>query len=353
MNKEYTRQHMTDEQRDTFPMEGRPSIGGGFEILCITAGNGNGWEFSPEVLEAAVPLFDNIQCFIDHMPLDSTDGHSIRDLAGLISDPVWDPETQGIKARLSPMGPGADILTETAAEILAMEGTDTKVGFSADLGFINEGSRVVKIEKIYSVDFVVDPARGGALLRALNSLRQRKNPDEMRTQLSSEVAQTRALRAEMCRHLLDTSLSASGLPTPIRDRIRKQFSGRIFEPDELNDAIDDGRLLLASLNAGRSVAGISGQISGTFNTHDQLSAAVHDLLGAKRPAELRNAQPARLTGIRELYTMMTGDWDFHGGYYPERVQLSNTTASLPGILKNALNKLIAQRWEELGDSGYR
>ena len=59
-----------------------------------------------------------------------------------------------------------------------------------------------------------------------------------------------------------------------------------------------------------------------------------------------------MSGIRELYTMMTGDYDFHGGYCAERARFS-AAADLPGILKNALNKLIAQRWDELGASGYR
>ena len=100
-----------EEQRQPFPMEGTPDAGsGGFEILCITAGVGNGWEFSADVLRAAVPLFDGVQCFIDHLPLDSADGHSVRDVAGLISDPIFDEEAQGIKARLTRFGPSAELL---------------------------------------------------------------------------------------------------------------------------------------------------------------------------------------------------------------------------------------------------
>ena len=126
----------SEEQRRPFPMEGTPdSTSGGFEILCITAGTGNGWEFSADVLRAAVPLFDGVQCFIDHLPLDSADGHSVRDVAGMISEPVFDEAAQGIKARLTPFGPSADLLRETCNEVLNMEGTDTKIGFSADLGF--------------------------------------------------------------------------------------------------------------------------------------------------------------------------------------------------------------------------
>ena len=62
-------------------------------------------------------------------------------------------------------------------------------------------------------------------------------------------------------------------------------------------------------------------------------------------------QAARLSGIRELYLTLTGDYDLHGGYFPERVQLA-TTADFSGLVKNALNKVVAERWQELGRAGY-
>ena len=363
-----------DEERQSFPMEGTPDAGGGgFEIVCITAGTGNGWEFSADVLRAAVPLFDGVQCFIDHIPMDSVDGHSVRDCAGLISNPVFDEELQGITAKLTPFGPSGDLLKETLAEILAAEGTDTKIGFSADLAFNCEGNVVTEIVKIFSVDLVVDPARGGAVLRALNSALQKREIAKMRGQmkndqraiealkkenennavLKAEAAKARALRAEMCKHVLDTSLgNATDIPLPIRDQIRSQFANRIFEPDELNKAISDGRELYAKLTAGQSVRGIGGAVSAMYSSHDQIVAAVHDLLGAKRPKELESLRVDKLSGIRELYVLMTGDRDFHGGFDAQRAQFA-TTADLPGVLANVLNKLIAQRWDELGASGYR
>ena len=354
-----------EEQRQPFPMEGTPDAGsGGFEILCITAGNGNGWEFSADVLRAAVPLFDGVQCFIDHIPLDSPEGHSVRDAAGLISDPVFDEEAQGIKARLTPFGPSADLLRETCNEILAHEGSDTKIGFSADLGFNNEGQTVTEIVKIYSVDLVVDPARGGAVLRALNSIRQRNAAEKIRSRLNSsaasdplkelkaETVKAEKLRKEMCSQILENALSGSSLPAPLKNRIRARFSSRDFDPAELHQSIEDSKKLLAQLTASQSVSGISGHFSGMYSGEDQLTAAVHDLLGAERPAEVKGVRCAKLSGIRELYCMMTGDVDFHGGFYEKRARFA-TTANLPGILKNALNKLIAQRWDELGASGYR
>ena len=362
-----------EEQRAEFPMEGTPDSGsGGFEILCMTAGTGNGWNFSPEVLRAAVPLFDGVQCFVDHLPLDSMDGHSVRDIAGLITDPVFDDAAQGIKARLTPFGPSAELLTEMCNEILAA-GIDTKVGFSADLGFNNEGSDVTEIVKIYSVDLVVDPARGGAVLRAINSLRQKNEAARIHAQMTAdkkamealaleteknkllkeEAAKARAVRTAMCKQLLDSTMSTCRLPEPIRERIRTQFENRVFEPSELETAIADGQKMYSELTAGNSVKGVAGgRFSGMYSSQDQIIAAVHDLLGAERPAEVKGVNCARLSGIRELYCLMTGDYDFHGGFYAERARFS-ATSDLPGVLKNALNKLIAQKWDELGASGYR
>ena len=357
-----------EEQRQPFPMEGTPDAGsGGFEILCITAGTGNGWEFSADVLRAAVPLFDGVQCFVDHLPLDSMDGHSVRDVAGLISEPVFDEAAQGIKAKLTPFGPSAELLRKTCQEVLAQEGTDTKIGFSADLGFNNEGSKVTEIVRIYSVDLVVDPARGGAVLRALNSLcrqkenagnrsllgnKAQKNEQDQLSALRMETEKAEAVRREMCSQLLENALSTSGLPAPLRERVRAQFANRSFDPQDLNRAIADGKMLYAQLTAPQSVAGISSRFTGMYSAEDQLTAAVHDLLGAERPREVKGVQCAKLSGIRELYCMMTGDINFHGGFYAERARFA-TTADLPGILKNALNKLITQRWDELGASGYR
>jgi hypothetical protein len=66
---------------------------------------------------------------------------------------------------------------------------------------------------------------------------------------------------------------------------------------------------------------------------------------------MENVSVARLSGVRELYMTLTGDFDLHGGYYPERARLA-TTADFSGLVKNALNKVVANRWSELGRAGY-
>lgn len=359
--------------RGTLTLQGTPvKSGESFEILAITAGEGNGWVFSRETLMAATPLFNQVHCFIDHEDINNPAGHSIRDLAGILNEPVWDEASQGVRCHLKPLGPAADLLIELGKQTLSVEKVNPNVGFSADLSFTHEGNKVLQILHIYSVDLVADPARGGAFTRVLNNVIKKSQTDNLSNQisdnepavrtlmdtsnqvseLSQDAAKTRSLRIEMCKHLLDSALGSAKLPQPVSERVRKQFTNRIFEPNELTEAIDDARDLISSLMAGESVSGISGRLDAMYNSSDQINAAVHDLLGAKRPEKLRGLDTQRLSGIRELYTLMTGDYDFHGGYDLSRAHFS-ASADLPGILKNALNKLVAQRWEELGASGYR
>jgi hypothetical protein len=69
----------------------------GIEVLAITAGIGNGWDFSPAVLQESLSLWDKAECFTDH----TLQNHSVRDLGGILSDPLWDIEAKGIRATLS------------------------------------------------------------------------------------------------------------------------------------------------------------------------------------------------------------------------------------------------------------
>ena len=137
---------------------------------------------------------------------------------------------------------------------------------------------------------------------------------------------------------------------PAQAIVRKQFSGKAFETAELQTAIDDARSLVSELTAGLVVQG-PGRIHSMFDSNDKLQAAMDDILGAPRDPGKEKLQIHRPTGIRELYLMLTGDWDLHGGYYGERIQLA-TTADFTGLVKNALNKIVAQQWEALGKAGY-
>jgi hypothetical protein len=359
---------MTDsiENHVRLSASGEALPGGQFEILAITAGVGNGWEFPAEALQRSLSLWDGVECFIDH----SYGGHSLRDLAGVVYAPEWDGQSQGVRARLKAVGPSAGLLQELGKQMLAEGGVKKpRVGFSADVLFTAQGRTVEQVLRVFSVDLVFDPARGGMFQRALNAIQ----PDSIGDHFMTDVRSTEAVsetaapadrpadaaaqvqaetRVQLSGYLLDTALAASKLPAAMQERLRAQFTGRSFAAPELQAAIDDARQLVSDLTAGQVVQGPrSAGLSGMFSSEDQLQAAVDDLFGIPRSQTLAGLQVARLSGIRELYLMLTGDDDLHGSYHPGRVRLA-TTADFTGLVKNALNKIVANTWEQLGRAGY-
>lgn len=329
----------------------------GFEILAITAGEGNGWHFSPEVLEASLPLWEGIKCFVDHRE----GPRSLRDLAGVGVHPRYDAQARGIRLHLRPLGPAAPLLERLGEQVLSGALSRPPIGFSADLVFSAEGRRVTRIVRVLSVDLVLDPARGGAFVRRLAaSALSQSDPQQgdvmddptptPQPQPHPDPAPTPAAEV-LCQHLLETALTAAHLPPSLSEQVRARFQGRVFEPQALQTALEEAHRLIASLNPAGVVQGPP-RVERMASSEDQITAALFDLLGVERPPELRGLHVARLSGIRELYLRMTGDQDFHGGYDGERAQFA-TSADLPGVLKNALNKLILAEWQELGRSGYR
>jgi hypothetical protein len=384
---------MTDEiilepgqERINLAAMGSVLDGGRFEVDAITAGVGNGWTFSEEVLKASVDLWGGVECFVDHGGL--WGGRSGRDL------------------ELRTLGPAAGLVEALGREILAedrdAEGrprAKPRIGFSADVIFtvgrkLHDSSREVKsILRVVSLDLVFNPARGGAFVRALNSIgggfematheedqtttpqpagqpvqdapaqpaaaQLREDAAAMRSflavheeqqALAEQAEEARQLRAQMCGYLLDAALSSAKLPAAMAGHVRKQFEGRVFEAAELTRAIDEARELVSALGGAGVIAG-PGRISGMFSSEDQLQAAVDDMLEAPRAKGSENLKAARLSGIKELYMMLTGDRNLYGGYYADRVQLA-TTANFTGLVKNAMNKIVANQWDLLGAAGY-
>ena len=389
------------EQQVKLEASGFVTSAGRFEIDAITAGEGNGWLFTAEVLKDSLQLWEGANCFIDHS---FWGGRSIRDLAGVFHNPTWVEETKGVRLELQTMGPCGPLVEELGRQVLK-ESVKPRIGFSADIVFSAVKNEVRKILRVIELDLVFNPARGGAFVRALNSqgyggvvmgkeeeaAKTANNPtngrgavadspttgrgavadsplsvqlqkdaeavrsllghQEERQKLAAEAEAARAVRLQMCQYLLDFGLNASKLPAPMAEHVRKQFESKIFEPAELNAAIDSARALVSDLTGGKIIAGPTGRVHSMFSSEDQLQAAVDDMLDAPREKKSEGVKVARLSGIKELYMMLTGDRDLYGGYYADRIQLA-TTANFTGLVKNAMNKVVAAQWEQLGAAGY-
>jgi hypothetical protein len=64
----------------------------------------------------------------------------------------------------------------------------------------------------------------------VESMRALLDVQKEQAKLQQEAEAARAVRVEMCSYLLESGLAASKLPGPAASRLRKQFSGRVFEP---------------------------------------------------------------------------------------------------------------------------
>lgn len=384
---------MPEEIRVTLSASGVVNPQGLFEILAMTTGEGNGWKFDEAVLRKSLDLWDGVECFVDHGGWFG--GRDVKDLGGVCRKPRWSGDANGIKLELKTIGPSGDLVNELGRQILAEEEPKPRVGFSADVLFTAKGREVTNILRVLDLSMVFNPARGGAFVRAMNQLKLslpkevKTMPEEITTttatteaggetppegsevetqlqtdleaiqelqamqeereRMAEEAEEARKIRVGMCAYLLESGLAASSLPEAMRAHVRGQFEGEVFSPTELDAAIEDARKLISELSGGGAVVGP--QLSGMYSTEDQLQAAVDDLLGARRDEGNEALQPARLSGIKELYMMMTGDRNLYGGYYPQHIQLA-TTSNFAGLVKNALNKIVADTWDQLGKAGY-
>jgi len=335
-------------------------------VVVIRAGDANGLLFPAGALARSAAAFEGAPCFVDHAgPLDvgRAGGRSVRDLAGYLSGVHWDEGQQAILGRLRLVSQAAWV-GELAREL----GNEPFFGLSADIWIRREGKEVRAIERTNSVDVVVNPAAGGRFLGG--SSEQRKEAREMtegevqRVQVAEEQQprcdnceqsgqgaaslgpgadalsqEVQMLRAE----LMETKLVSSGLPEPLAEAVRAQFRGRTPSSAELDQEIGRFRSAWAQALTRSTIKGL-GQMEGMVTPLDKVALAFERLMGLPETGEHR--QVARLSGIREMYDLLTGDWERHGLFRPERVTLANaTTTTMANVVANALNKVLLRSFE--------
>ena len=138
---------------------------------------------------------------------------------------------------------------------------------------------------------------------------------------------------------IEAMIRVSGLPAPSQEHL---LNHHYAQPEDVQSAIENERAYLARLQEDKVVQ-IGGApprqpaISGMRTSLDQVKIALEALLEGVRPAN--NIQP--LTGIRELYMLLSGDYELTGMFHPDRVALANvTTATMANITADVLNKRV-------------
>lgn len=346
----------TTEERATLAISVQPPTSElSFPVTAITPGAGNGLIYSAEVLAQSVQLWEQISVFVDHAGLLDTGragGRSIRDLAGVFHSAYWDEATSALRGTITLLPTQAEL-----AAILSWQAAQQgqgrpcpKLGLSADLQIERRAKTVVKIQTVYSLDIVMNPARGGSVTLAR---KPRKGDHAMTEEVTTEnvtLSQDQTppqenesdTAATIASFFLDTALHTSTLAPTARQLVRDRLAARPTPPtpQDIQAEIRHAEQISADLLASRTVQrlGIMGAAP-----EDRIQLAFDRLMGLQIPDSASDTP--RLSGIREFYILCTGDAEI-AGHSSSRAALANmTTATMTSIVKNALNKALVAAYE--------
>jgi hypothetical protein len=328
---------------------------------------------TPEALRAAAQrgLFDHRAVFIDHAGWH--DNPSLEKLAGKTERAQYDAATQSVVGQIAfNETPSGRLACQIIDRLLADE-SPADIGLSIVFypvwGAGEQSRQIIGIRHVESVDLVFQPAADGRILAALSSANSQQliaNSQSLTANSQPLTANSQPLTtgettmptpnnqpsenlsdqwsAALAQTAAQQIISASGLPEPSKARLSRQ---QWTNPQDLQAAIDAERAYLAELSA-NSVINIGGtaprsaQISNMRTGLDRIELALEALLAGKRPPD--GIPP--LTGIRELYHLLSGDYEMSGLFQSDRVQLANVNSStMANMVANVLNKRVAQEFQ--------
>jgi len=231
---------------------------------------------------------------------------------------------------------------------------DEEVRESGSVGGVGEG-----VQDVQPVQPPLNPSRGTE--QGGGSARS----DEALVMAAAQGMETIELRRVQCSAVLQSVLAAnSDLPPAMTDLLEIRFKGGIFDAADLQAEVAAVRKAWADLQESSVIQGMgtgsdgsrsgdllsrSGdlrqpRVRGMWDSLDRIQMAFDRLMGLEIPGE--HSDLPRLTGIRELYLLLTGDHEMYGRFNPDRVQLTCqvTTSTITSVVKNALNKVLLKSY---------
>lgn len=142
---------------------------------------------------------------------------------------------------------------------------------------------------------------------------------------------------------VQAALAASGLPQAAQAVVREQLQAQPEAgPEVVDGLIARQRALVAALREDQVVTGVRPRLSGMVTGLERVSGALEALIEGRRPAG--GIQP--LSGIREAYVLLSGDFEMTGMFQGDNVGLANVDSStMAGLVANALNKVVVNRFQ--------
>ncbi len=319
-------------------------------------------------LQAAVmeAKFDARAVFIDHAGL--WEGPSLRNLAGVTSEVEFDEKDQAVYGVIKLYNEAA-AMAGLLDELLAEGQGAPDIGLSIVFWPVwdltprpspeGEGDRTITgIKHVESVDLVFEPAAEGRIIQALslhpkgegistNLVGGKEMPEvqQVQTEPTPTTPRNEEWDQAVRKAAVSSIIAASGLPAASRERL----SAMTFNtPDEVETAITQERAYRAALVQDKVVdiggmAPRGSSIQAGMTGVDRVRLAAEALLAGTSPCGF--VPP--VSGIRELYILLSGDYEMTGIYHQDRVYLANVNSStMAGMVANALNKAVINLFQE-------
>ena len=314
------------------------------------------WVIRAEALAAGAPLFGARPVYLDHPRLFGFGWHQqprVADMVGITSQPTWDPASDAITGKLtlydrqegSPghfVGVLLDQIMEDQAKGLAVPPLGLSAVFYHESTEDEEtGIRYTNvIHHVESVDVVYDPGAAGYIREALSAVQATYWPVTQEIKTMTEETPT----YEVATPDPDPAPEALAAPAP-----EDAFAGALNTISAQLAALQTRQDELAATLAGQAeataITGMeppAGSVYGMLSSLDKVETALEAMLAGVRPPD--GIRP--LTGLRELYTLLSGDFEMTGVFQTDRVYLANvTTSTMAGLVANALNKRVVNEFQ--------
>ena len=353
-------------------------------------GQDSGWTILPEALENNVGMFSGLGMQIDHASLATLFYPSLRDTVAVTFGAKWNSENHSIDggARLYSRDDLAwfrqlldDILTDQEGGLEVPDVGLSAVTYTDDEETEDKQIITRGLHKAETVDFVFGPGAEGRLREALSMLgksiftferppeRSANYVDDRECLLIQNGHSREQLLSVQGGQTMDEQLSSDVEEAPVQEAppVEQPEQEPVVEQTQLGiervlsvlDAqqqqIERLSSLLAESEDGRVVQGM-GQaprpnIQMGYAGLDRVQLAFEAMMDGVSPPD--GIMP--LSGIRELYNLLSGDYEMSGVFQGDRVYLANVNSTtMAGMVANALNKRIVTlftnypRWWEPG-----
>jgi len=350
-------------------------------------GTESDWLIPADVIKAAAPLFNSVSCFLDHPELFGFGWYQnpkVENLVGVTFNSRWSDEENALLGCIrlydeQPGSPGSFVgalLDQMLADKeqgleLPQTGLSTVSFHTTRLDEQSGLTVTTEITHGESVDVVYSPGAGGYVRAALSAIGWNKDArafalgavprtpqggsimpneptaplgagkDSQEAQPNSELSDTLTALDQRLEALSDQIAGALPVPAPNPDLPEPNEDDSTNRLDTLTDAVERLAGIIADQENPIKDMGAP-QLRGGLTGLDQVTAATEAMLLGVRPPN--NIQP--LTGIRELYHLLSGDFEMTGMFNPDRVYLANvTSATMAKITADVLNKRVINAFQ--------